>query len=698
MTKHHLMKSPANPFSAFLVAVLFISNLQAQLPTFSWNVHWGNSEFEFGPRLATDEDGNVYCAGAFKGTVDFNPGNGDATLTSGFGGFGSDTYITKFDSTGAFQWVKRIGGISVARTILYDTSGFILIAGDYAEATDFDPGPGVYTLTPVSNSDDTYILKLDRDGNFVFAVTVGGAGNEYPGCLSMDADGNILVAGLFSGTSDFDPGPGQTIFTAGFLADLFIVKLNANGSFVWAKEFSGDTQGDINGMGTDADGNIYVTGIFDDRRDFDPGPDSVIISATGYWDIFVVKLNASGEFLWLRHLGNEGDNWAEDLIVDENSTIYVTGYFSDTIDFDPGPDELNFMATNTDPYIWKLDTDGNMIWAIQMEGVSFDYSRSVTLDLQGNVYSTGRFGDTQDFDPGPGQYLLTSTGGNDLDDGFVTKLTNEGKFVWACPLGGLGNDIGTETRIDRFGNIYTAGTFQATGGFYPGGPPQDSLVSHGSSDPYLARWKQCPETYGDIFPMTCDSYTSPSGNYTWNVSGTYLDTLTNAGGCDSILTIHLVVSGLNDEVILIDETLVAQQPTGPYQWLDCDDGFDIIAGETNQNYSPTGSGNYAVMISDGLCSDTSDCINVMIVDVAEHTKVPEITIYPNPAREDWYIDFGEVYSDASVEIFDAGGRNIFSQDYKDANTINMQIPLSPGVYAIHVESTYATAVVKLMVY
>lgn len=692
------MKNPINHSTVISITVLFFSNLQAQVPSFSWNVHWGNAEYEFGPRLATDQYGNVYCAGTFKGTLDFDPGPGDATLTSGFGGFGNDTYITKFDSTGQFQWVKRVGGVSGARAMLYDSSGFILIAGDYAEATDFDPGPGVHNLTPVDNSDDTYILKLDVDGNFVFAVTVGGAGNEYPGCLSTDPDGNILVAGLFSGTSDFDPGPGQTIFSAGLLADLFTVKLNANGAFVWAKEFSGNVQGDINGMDTDGDGNIYVTGIFDDRRDFDPGPDSVIVTATGYWDIFVVKLNAAGDFIWLRHLGNNGDNWAHDLVMDKDNAVYITGYFSDTLDFDPGPDELNFMATNTDPYIWKLDTDGNLIWAIQLEGVSFDRSRSVTLDRQGNIYSTGWFGDTQDFDPGPGQFQLTSTGSNDLDDGFILKLTSEAKFVWAYQLGGLGNDAASESRVDRFGNVFMTGFFQEKGGFNPGGPMQDSLVSNGLSDPFLVRWKQCPETYGDIFPTTCDSYTSPSGNYTWNVSGTYLDTLTNAAGCDSILTIHLIVSALNDEVILIDETLVAQQPAGPYQWLDCDDGFDIIAGATNQDYSPASSGNYAVMISDGLCSDTSDCINVMIVDVVLHTQVPDITLYPNPALDDWCIDFGQLFSDATVDIYDASGRKVFARKYLDVNRINMQIPLSPGVYVVEVQSSYTQAIIKLMVY
>ena len=692
------MKNPINLSTVTYITVLFFSNLHAQVPSFSWNVHWGNAEFELGPRLAADEDGNVYCAGSFKGTLDFDPGNGDATLTSGFGGFGKDTYITKFDSTGQFQWVKRVGGVSGARAMLYDTSGFILIAGDYAEATDFDPGPGVHNLTPVDNSDDTYILKLDLDGNFVFAVTVGGAGNEYPGCLSTDQDGNILVAGLFSGTSDFDPGPGQTIFSAGLLADLFTVKLNPDGNFIWAKEFSGDVQGDINGMDTDTDGNIYVTGIFDDRRDFDPGPDSVIVTATGYWDIFVVKLNAAGDFIWLRHLGNVGDNWAEDLIIDEHNSVYVTGYFSDTLDFDPGPDAFDMIATNTDPYILKLTSDGNLIWAIQMEGVSFDQSRNVGLDRQGNIYSTGRFGDTQDFDPGPGQYMLTSTGGNDLDDGFITKLTPEGKFVWAYALGGLGNDAGTESKVDKFGNVFIAGYFQGKGGFYPGGPVQDSLVSNGLSDPFLVRWKQCPETFADIFPTACNSYTSPSGNYTWNVSGTYLDTLTNVAGCDSILTIHLIVSALNDEVLLFDETLVAQQPAGPYQWLDCDDGFDIIAGATNQDYSPASSGNYAVMISDGLCSDTSDCINVMIVDVELHTEVPDITLFPNPALDDWCIDFGQLFSDATVDIYDASGRKVFARKYQDVNRINMQIPLSPGVYVVEVQSSYTQAIIKLMVY
>jgi len=685
--------------SLFVIScLLFVQAIHAQVPSFSWNVHWGTTDFDTAPRLATDHDGNVYSAGTFKGTVDFDPGTGDATLTSGFNGFGNDTYISKFDSSGTFQWVKRVGGVSGARAMLYDSTGYIVIVGDYAEATDFDPGPGVHNLTPVDNSDDTYVLKLDLDGNFVFAVTVGGAGNEYPGCVSMDTEGSIVLGGLFSGTSDFDPGPGQTIFTAGFLADIFMVKLNANGNFIWAKEFSGDVQGDLNGMAQDEDGNIYVTGIFDDRRDFDPGPDSLIVTATGYWDVFVVKLNSEGELLWLHHLGNAGDNWAHDLIIDHDRNIYVTGYFSDTLDFDPGPETLNFMATNTDPYIWKLDTDGNLVWAVQYEGESFDQSKSVTMDRQGNIYSTGWFGETQDFDPGPGHFLLTSAGGNDRDDAYITKLNHEGKFIWAYALGGLEDDYGMEAKVDDFGNIFISGTYQGKAGFYPGGLEQDSLVSNGMSDIFLARWTQCIETYFQFSTFTCDTYTSPSGKYTWDVSGDYMDTLTNAAGCDSILTIHLMASQLDDEVILTNTTLESQQPTGPYQWLDCDNGYAEIPGATSQSFTPQHSGNYAVGLFDGICFDTSLCINVMIVDVQENHDVSGIHIFPNPTGGDWVIDFGELNSDATVDIFDESCRLVYTATFRDVHRIPMHLSLSSGLYVVRVMTAYHHRVAKLVVY
>lgn len=324
------------PRALFFLLTCYASLINAQAPTFTWNGSWGNTEFDFNPVLATDFDGNVYCTGYFKGTVDFDPGPGQLTLTSGSGGFGSDTYISKFDSTGQLLWVKQIGGQSTARGIFLDIEGKLHIGGDFLLAGDFDPGPGIFNMTPLNNSSDVFILTLDVDGNFIDAYQVGGNGQEYLGSMTMDHDGHMLIGGLFSGTSDFDPGNGESIFTAGFLNDLFVVKYDANADFIWANEISGNIQGDVSSIVIDSVNNIYIAGAFDDIRDFNPGPDSVKLTAVGGWDIYVLKWNEDGDFRWIKHLGNvDGDNWTHDMVMNDDEQLYVTGHFTGTLDFDP---------------------------------------------------------------------------------------------------------------------------------------------------------------------------------------------------------------------------------------------------------------------------------------------------------------------------------------------------------------------------
>ena len=694
------MKNLITP--TFLVPLLFaIQLLPAQPPSFSWNVSWGNAELDFNPSLATDEAGSIYCAGYFKGTIDFDPGPGQATLTSGSGGFGSDTYISKFDSTGQFLWVKQIGGQSTPRGILMDGDGNLHVGGEFVLAGDFDPGPGTFNLIPINSSNDVYILTLDHDGNFIDAYQIGGNGQEYFGSMTMDHEGNMLIGGQFSGTSDFDPGIGEAIFTSGTSgfsnSDQFVVKYDPNSNFIWAKEISGNIQGAIKGILVDSDNNLYFAGVFDDYRDFDPGPDSVKLTALGGWDIYVLKWNKNGQFIWVRHLGNiDGDNWAHDMVMTKGQDLLVTGHFTGTLDFNTGPGTFEMTATNTDPYIWKLDRDGNFIWSVQLAGVSFDQGRDITLDEQGNIYSTGWFGDVVDFDPGAGNYMLTSAGANDKDDGYVTKLSPDGHFIWAHSLGGIQDDYGRETKVDRFGNIFITGNFQGEASFYPS-QTLDSLGSNGSWDTFLVRWKQCQQTFGEISPVACDTYTSPSGNYTWDVSGDYTDTITNISGCDSIVTIHLTITTINTTVTLVPNVgLEAEMDGAIYQWLDCDQGYAEIPEETNQFFSAVASGNYAVVISDGLCVDTSACVNVTIVATHEEDRNSGIRIYPNPTQDYWTINMGQQYNQVTVAIYDHYGRQLFYSPYQEIEFIPLSLSLCAGVYTVIVKSGQSSSVMKLV--
>ena len=120
---------------------------------------------------------------------------------------------------------------------------------------------------------------------------------------------------------------------------------------------------------------------------------------------------------------------------------------------------------NGDVYISKLDNAGNFVWAWTMGGVSYEGGNSIFVDAQGDIYTTGSFYDTGDFDPGTGAFNLTSAGDADI---FVSQLDSLGNFVWAKGMGGPGQDNGYDIFVDDARNVYTTGWFREHRRFRPG--------------------------------------------------------------------------------------------------------------------------------------------------------------------------------------------------------------------------------------
>lgn len=161
-------------------------------------------------------------------------------------------------------------------------------------------------------------------------------------------------------------------------------------------------------------------------------------------------------------------------------------------------------------------------------------------------------------------------------------------------------------------------------------------------------------TTNTITPVVCDSYTSPSGNYTWTMSGSYMDTIPNASGCDSIISINLTVNTVDNGVTQVAETLTADQSGGLYQWLDCDNNYAIINGETNQSYTPAVTGNYAVEVTMNGCADTSACFFVDYTGLEELTKEKKelVKIIDFMGRETTFkpnVPLIFIYSDGTIE-------------------------------------------------
>ncbi|MFM9839281.1 MAG: IPT/TIG domain-containing protein [Cyclobacteriaceae bacterium] len=342
---------------------IFVSKLDAA-GNLVWAKAIGSTDGDIGQSIATDAIGNVYVSGFFSGTTDFDPSAGVFSITP-IGPGTDDVFVLKLNTSGNFIWAKSIGGNDNGddgRSIKVDASSNLYITGNYQLTADFDPGIGVFNLT-AAGGEDIFVSKLDTNGNFIWAKSVGGTGDDEGLSLAVDASGNITTTGSFELTSDFDPGAGTANVTAVGSRDCFVFKLDASGNFVWAKGMGGSDIDRGNSIAMDGTGNSYTTGYFGSTVDFDPATATTFdLTSNGSLDVFISKLDPSGNFVWAVQTGGIGLDLANAISIGA-SKIHTTGYFSKTVDFDPGTSVFNLIevgGTNIDVFVQKLNTSVNL--------------------------------------------------------------------------------------------------------------------------------------------------------------------------------------------------------------------------------------------------------------------------------------------------------------------------------------------------
>jgi len=516
-----------------------------QSPVFQWAHGFGGNANDYGYAVTTDMNGNVYIAGGFVNTVDFDPGPGVYNLTSN-GSF--DIFILKLNPAGGFVWVKALGNTRVDNAIKIVTvpDGSICFAGGFSETVDFDPGLGVFNLTPNNgNGGASYICKLDFNGSFIWAVKFD---DIHLRSIDVDFDGNVLSSGGFYGIADFDPGPGVYNLTErGFtgtptgIMDAYVVKLNAAGVFVSAFQIGSLLSEYAGAICVDQSGNFIVTGFFNQTSDFDPSSAIYDLTSDGT-DIFIAKYSTNSNLIWAKKFtGGGGSDLSYGIKADRLGNISLTGIFASIMDFDPGPGIYNLSNSTSGTFIVQLDNNGNLNWAKQSTGVGLHRGHSIALDTLNNVYVTGLFEGTADFDPGAGIFNLTANGSQDI---FIIKLSSSGEFSWAGKMGSSGYDVGFDIFVDRSRNIYTSGHFWNTVDFDPG-PGVHNVTMVGTGDAFIQKLNQCANiSSSTITTSACSNYSL--NGYVYSQSGGYIQIVQNASGCDSVITLNLTINGSND--------------------------------------------------------------------------------------------------------------------------------------------------------
>ncbi len=406
-----------------------------------------------------------------------------------------------------FDWAVQTqsNNACVGQSVAPDKSGNVYMIGNFQDSTDLDPGAGSAVLTPLSPR-DVFLAKYDNDGNYLWSKRIM-TGSAFAYCVALDATGNVYVSGNFLKTSYFNTGSGMDSLTNISAQPIaFLTKYDNNGNYVWAKALGGGYSKSgttARGISIGRSGDLYLTGLFADTVDFDPGANIAkmvsISTSTNRSNLFIAKYDADGNYIWAKGVG--GTNYVQGFAIALDTTdlkedIIVTGLLVGTADFDPGTQVANLTGIGAnDAFVARYDSSGAYLWANAMGGTGVTaQSQDITIDALGNTYITGFFrGGTMDFDPGADTAMRVAVGS--LADMFIAKYDTGGHYVWAKSIGAGGGAVsGFSIASDKGGAIYVGGyMMMATPVDFDPGPDTAMLTLGGTMEGFIAKYDACGE-------------------------------------------------------------------------------------------------------------------------------------------------------------------------------------------------------------
>ncbi|MDP6907923.1 MAG: T9SS type A sorting domain-containing protein [Flavobacteriales bacterium] len=571
-----------------------------------------------------------------------------------------------------------MSGISydAAYTLDLDQEDNVFVTGYFSDTADFNPSVGVhYAYAPYANPavpvppTDIFLTKQDSLGNLVWMRQFGGTGFDgaisqtFPpsptvgkgGGLSIDDNGNVFVCGTFySDTIDIDPGLGVDLRLnhnqSSTRSDYMVVKLDNDGQFIWGHTLGGLGDEMVDQCRADPFGNVIMVGTFRDTVDFDPDPQSVnnLISNSSA-DIFIQKLDPSGNLIWVGQVSGEGEETPADLQIDGQGNIYLCGSFEDTVDFDPGPGlfEVTAMHSEQSPtprgtFLLKISGSGEMLDFFQVpNGWEGNDESSLSIDISDNVIFSGSFDDTVDVDPSGSELLIAHP---ELGrGGFIVKISPQFELIWARELSVL-QSIATDENQAVYGILTITETTDVD--------PGPGMVALGTDGLALIKINN-------------------SADLVWAAA------ISNQP-VNGLLTEKAITIGQNTGVFF----------TGSFEgYLD----FDPLE---NQSFLLE---SYTWFKPDIYVAKWSQIDTT--VDVTEKEELNEISVYPNPVSQTVFIEReAQTGSNAILKVIDTSGRLVIPYTKISSKTAIDVESWHDGVYLISVTDGQTVHTRKILKY
>ena len=435
----------------------------------TWAIKAGGTNIEEASSVAVDNQGNTYITGNYMGTAVF----GSFSLPNRSSG-DRDVFVAKISPTGTFLWAARAGGTyyDIGTAVTVDLAGNVYVTGT------FNSNPIYFGATTTMSlarkgSNDVFIAKLDPSGNWLWARRAGASLSDGGEAIAVDSNSNIYVTGVFQGAQTSGSYGTLPPFVGYGYSDIFVTKLDTNGTFLWVTKAGGANSDNVKGLALDSQNNVFLCGSFASDS-LNVGTIVLHNSATNNtMDAFVAKLDSSGNWLWARSSVGTAAESAYAIATDSAGNAYVTG-FHQSATF--GNISLTSYGSY-DAYVIKVDGNGNSIWAKTAGGTNWDYGWGVAAD-GGNVYVTGEFKGTAYF----GGTSLNSYTASTSDVFFTSLNSANGEFISAYRTGNSSNDLGKGVAFKDSG-VYWYGYF--IGSITIGNTTLSS--NGGSQDVYVAK-------------------------------------------------------------------------------------------------------------------------------------------------------------------------------------------------------------------
>ncbi|MGH1339565.1 MAG: SBBP repeat-containing protein [Aureispira sp.] len=653
-------------------------------PSLVWATYYGGAGRDQGTSCAVDRSGQVYLAGYTNSSFDIALGGYQNT----YGGT-ADAFIVKFTPSGSRVWATYYGGTNwdSGNSCTVDINGQVYLIGETTSTTNI--ALGGHQNTYGNGFHDAFIVKFTSTGTRLWGSYYGGNGDEYGNSCAVDGTGNVYMVGQTTSTTNIASGGFQNTYGGG-THDAFIVKFNSMGTRLWGSYYGGNAYERGLSCMVDSSEQVYLAGYTNSSVGIASGGHQNTYGG-GNQDAFLVKISPSGSRVWATYYGGSTWDYGIACTIDGKGNIYLVGYTASMTNIASRGHQNAYGGGDYDAFIVKFDSTGTRLWGSYYGGTRSDLGIFCRVDGSGNVYLVGDTRSSTNIAYGGFQNAY----GGGFYDGYLVKFDSIGVRQWASYYGGMDKDYGNFCVLDGSGNLYLGGSTESTTSIASGG--YQNNYGGGAYDSYLAKIsnKGCLNTTSTDVQIACDRYMWLDGNTYTASNNTATFTLPNASGCDSVVTLDLTIHTADTTTLVTGITITSNAIGASYQWLDCNNNFSPITSAVGQTFTPAQNGDYAVMVIENGCVDTSACVSVVVIGVNLLANKGAIHIYPNPTKGMVYLDLGTL-EQVSIRVYRVDGTLMEYEVAAQGDLYSLKLPEMAGVYTLEIKTNQGNSSYKVI--